>query len=168
MGNDDHPPSFILSLEPDSLESAIAKKELQNEQKCMITVEIVLGMRYIHSHNFMHRNLKPSNVLLNESKQVKICDFGISHSKRVGTLRFKSPELFIDDDNEEDDDTRTHYTSMIDVYSFGIVLIYIMTGSYPKFDINKVFSGAIPLLPDTIAKWARELIVRCLSLSIQN
>ena len=64
MGDHDHPPSFILSLEPNSLESAIEKKELENIQKCMITVEIVLGMRYIHSHNFMHRNLKPSNVLL--------------------------------------------------------------------------------------------------------
>lgn len=55
FGDDDHPPSLILSLEPTSLESAIANKTLNDIEKCRITVEIVLGMRYINSHNYMHR-----------------------------------------------------------------------------------------------------------------
>lgn len=66
FGDGTHPPSFILSLEPRSLESSIQKKELRNHEKNRITVELVLGMRFIHSKNFMHRDLKPSNILLSK------------------------------------------------------------------------------------------------------
>lgn len=88
-----NPPSMLLSLEPNSLEQAIQHKVLNNHQKNRITIELVLGMRYIHKHSFIHRNLKPSNIF---------CDFGLaknesleaSQTKGVGTLRFMAPELF--------------------------------------------------------------------------
>ena len=101
-GDDDHPPSLILSLEPDSLESAIENKKLDEMQKCRITVELVLGMRYIHSRNYMHRDLKPSNILVSKNNHVRISDFGLakeesietSQTKGIGSLRFMAPELF--------------------------------------------------------------------------
>lgn len=165
-GDNEHPPSLILSLEPKNLESAIANKELDDMLKCRITVEVVLGMRYIHRRNYMHRDLKPSNILLSKENHVRISDFGLakeedletSQSKGVGTLRFMAPELFV----EEDDDT-THYTNKVDVYSFGITLFYIVNGSYMKFNMKNVVNGVVPQLPSNIVKWVRELIVKCLS-----
>ncbi|KAK8865163.1 hypothetical protein M9Y10_010698 [Tritrichomonas musculus] len=165
FGDDQHPPSIILSLEPKSLETAIKNDELDNRLKCRITVELVLGMRYIHYRNFMHRDLKPSNILLSKNDHVRISDFGLakeedletSQSKGVGTLRFMAPELF------EESENGPAYTNKVDVYSFGITLIYIVTGSYPIFSLKKVSMGIIPPLQDSIVKWVRELIVKCLS-----
>lgn len=170
-GDEEHPPSLILSLEPKSLETMIDNKELDNKLKCRITVELVLGMRYIHHRNFMHRDLKPSNVLLSKNCHVRISDFGLakeedletSQSKGVGTLRFMAPELFV-----EDEDGNMKYTNKVDVYSFGITLFYVVTGSYPKFNMRNALNGVLPNLPDTIVSWVRELIVSCLSFEPEN
>ena len=170
-GDDSHPPSLILSLEPTSLEASISKNELDEIQKCKITVELVLGMRYIHRRNYMHRDLKPSNILLSKDGHVRISDFGLakeesldtSQSKGVGTLRFMAPELFA-----QDEDSDTHYTNKVDVYSFGITLVYIVTGNYPKFNMRNAVIGVLPPLPDTIVSWVRELIISCLSFDPEN
>ena len=166
-GDASHPPSLILKLEPTSLESAVASRALDDADKCRIAVETVLGMRYIHGRGYMHRDLKPSNILLSKDGHARISDFGlakeesleISQTKGVGTLRFMAPELFAQD---EDDDV-TRYTNKVDVYSFGITLIYIVAGSYPKFNMRNAVNGVLPQLPDSIVAWVRELIVSCLS-----
>lgn len=165
FGDGDHPPSIILSLEPKSLESAISNKELENDDKNRITVEIVLGMRYIHKRNFMHRDLKPTNILLSKNNEVRISDFGLakyddiscSQTKGVGTLRFMAPELC------EDGEVSTKYTNKVDVYSFGITLMYIITERYPPFSMRNVVLGIVPTIPATVVGWVSSLIVRCLS-----
>lgn len=139
-----------------SLEQAIHDKVVDDHQKNRITVELVLGMRYIHKKNFMHRDLKPHNILLSKNKHVRITDFGLvkeedletSQSKGVGTMRFMAPELFVNEDEEEDDDidqkSATRYTNKVDVYSFGITLIYIVTEKYPVFKMKNVVNGVLP------------------------
>ena len=172
-GDEKHPPSLILSLQSNSLESAIKNKELNEFLKCRITVEIVLGMHYIHSRNIMHRALKPSNILLSKKNHVKISDFWLakqddletSQSKGIGTLRFMVPELFIE---EEDDNEGIKYDCKVDVYSFVITLIYIVTDNYPKFNLKNVSLGIVPKLQRTITQWVQELIIRCLSHSPKN
>ena len=171
IGDEEHPPSLILSLEPTSLQTAIEKKELNDTQKCRITVELVLGMRYIHHRNFMHRDLKPSNILLSKDGHVRISDFGlakeesleVSQTKGVGTLRFMAPELL-----SVDEDAETFYTNKVDVYAFGITLVFIVTGEYPKFNMKNAVNGIIPPMPDTLIDWVRELIVKCMSLEPDN
>lgn len=162
-GDDKHSPSMILQLETTSLEKAISNNELSNEQKNRLTVELVLGMRYIHAQKFMHRDLKPSNILLSKNMHVRISDFGlaceenldVSQSKGIGTLRFMAPELF--------EENGKKYSNKVDVYSFGIVLIYIVTNNYPNFSLKNVCNGILPNLPNTIVKWVQDLIFRCLS-----
>ena len=90
FGDDSHPPSIILTLEPKSLESSISNKELQEELKNKITVEIVLGMRYIHKRNFMHRDLKPPNILLSKDNQVRISDFGLAKIDDLNVTQTKN------------------------------------------------------------------------------
>ena len=82
-GDKNHPPSILLSLEPNSLEKVINDKILSKEQKNRITVEIVLRMRYIHCRNFIHRDLKPLNILLSKNLNVKISDFGLAKEEEV-------------------------------------------------------------------------------------
>ena len=121
----------------------------------------------------MHRDLKPSNILLSKNKHVRISDFGLakeeslemSQSKGVGTMRFMAPELFEEKDDEDEDKNKseTRYTNKVDVYSFGITLIYIVTGKYPTFSLKNVVNGVLPKLKEPIVEWVRELIFRCLS-----
>lgn len=126
-------------------------------------------MQYIHKRKFMHRDLKPLNILLSKNNHVRISDFGlakeedfeISQTKGVGTLRFMAPELF-------DSETDTSYTNKVDIYTFGIILIYIVTDEYPIFNLSKVVTGVLPKLPKKISKWVCELIISCLSKSPEN
>ena len=99
-----------------------------------------------------------------DSGLIKEEDLTISQSKGVGTLRFMVPELFEVDDHGE---LIKRYNNKVDVYSFGIILIYIVTETYPRNYI-KILSGSLPKLPTTVVEWVVELIHRCIQVSLSN
>jgi hypothetical protein len=87
---------------------------------------IVLGMRFMHSRGFIHQDLKPSNILLNDKWRVLLADFGSSRNKSTdvtptvaGTVQYAAPEMF------EEDATLTR---KVDVYSFGLILYELLVG----------------------------------------
>lgn len=91
--NNDHLPSIILSLE-----SAIAKKKLEQHKKCRITVDNEWFDTF--HRNFMHGDLKPSNILISKGKQGWISDFKKvsehSHSWHQNfLLKMKNMEIHI-------------------------------------------------------------------------
>ena len=62
-------------------------------------------MKYLHSADVLHRDMKPANILINEDCTVKICDFGLARS--VGGIKSahlykysKKQEIEIEDDNQ--------------------------------------------------------------------
>ncbi|OHS96779.1 hypothetical protein TRFO_36965 [Tritrichomonas foetus] len=164
-GDSTHSPSILLEYCPTNLKKSI-KKLTQEEQK-QIILEIISGMSYLHENGIIHRDLKPKNILIDSEKHVKICDFGLStisneftHTQGIGSLAYMSPELL----NEEE-----HYTNKIDVYSFGIVLYFILTqGSLPKLSIPKIIRGSKIPIPNNINSFYRKLIEQCLSFAPEN
>lgn len=176
IGDAEHPPSIYLTLEPQSLETLIKTTEVEEERKNMIAVEIVLGMRFIHSLNFMHRDLNPSNILITKDLHARISDFGLAkenidklNTNDAGTLLFMAPEFFEEKEEDDDDDEgRIFYTNKIDVYSFGVTLIYIIAKKYSKPILKNIVNGIPPKLPNNITKWAKELIFKCLSKTAEN
>ncbi|OHT08719.1 hypothetical protein TRFO_04803 [Tritrichomonas foetus] len=137
-GDENHQPSILLEYCPSNLKKM--NKKLNNEEKTRIIYEICSGMKYIHQCGLIHRDLKPENILLDHEKHVKICDFGIStlssentHTSFIGTPVYMSPEQHNND---------THYTNKVDVYSFGILLLFMLTnGQMPHIPIIDIIQG---------------------------
>lgn len=124
-----------------------------------ISYSIIKGLHYVKKElNYIHRDVKPSNMLIGLSGDVKICDFGISgklidsiaKTHDVGCRPYMAPERLQPDRYPE-------YTVLSDVWSFGISLYEMVTGKFPYAHFNNAFEqvtrvveGAAPALPDDI------------------
>ena len=106
--------------------------KLKISQKEKISLEIARGMRFLHErkpHNIMHRDIKPTNILLTKSLRAKIADFGLARidknasplnftepnnnlTSEVGTKRYMAPEIT----------RKEKYNKKVDIYAFGILL----------------------------------------------
>ena len=81
----------------------------------------------MHSANILHRDLRPSNVLLNSKHELKIGDFGLARTtsdtdfmtEYVVTRWYRAPELLLN---------CSEYTAAIDIWSVGCIFGEIMTG----------------------------------------
>ncbi|KAH0796067.1 TKL family protein kinase [Histomonas meleagridis] len=116
-----------------SLHNAIhsSPKGLSPLDKTLIAYCVALGMNYLHQKQMIHRDLKPQNILLDESGLPVICDFGTSRrvdqatmTGQCGTPNYMSPEFI---KNE-------HYDQSVDVYSYGTILWEMLTEQVPFGD----------------------------------
>lgn len=99
-----------------------------------IAFSVVSALHYLHTNlRVIHRDVKPSNILISKSGKVKMCDFGISGylvdsvAKTVdaGCKPYMAPERIDPMGNPSNYDVRS------DVWSFGISMIEIATGRFP-------------------------------------
>ncbi|EDW00316.1 dual specificity mitogen-activated protein kinase kinase dSOR1 isoform X1 [Drosophila grimshawi] len=94
-----------------------------------ITLAVLKGLSYLRDkHAIIHRDVKPSNILVNSSGEIKICDFGVSGqlidsmaNSFVGTRSYMSPERL----------QGTHYSVQSDIWSLGLSLVEMAIGMYP-------------------------------------
>jgi hypothetical protein len=135
-------------------------------QKVIVILGIVLGMKYIHSKDILHRDLRPENILFDDDRYVRIAglrssrlfDISSSMTRRGGSL-YLAPEL-----------ESGHYGKSADVYSFGLILFEILSGvrvcacsKSPKNTFIELREGWRPVIPEIISKVCRELIEKCWS-----
>lgn len=96
-----------------------------------IALQIAKALDCAHKNNIIHRDIKPQNILLNESGEVKVTDFGIAKSTDsqtitnttsiIGSAHYLSPEQA----------KGTYIDFRTDIYSFGIMLYEMVTGRLP-------------------------------------
>ncbi|CAJ0948735.1 unnamed protein product [Ranitomeya imitator] len=86
--------------------------------------EIASGLQFLHKKGFIHRDLKPDNILIADSGHLKIADFGLAVNRmdgvsgRAGTAGYMAPEVI----------TGKKYNAAADWFSFGIILYQMITG----------------------------------------
>jgi len=96
-----------------------------------VTNSVLKGLDYLLFENIMHRDVKPSNITVNQNGDIKLCDFGISREiapsgqqmTHVGSWRYLGPERF--------DSNKPEYNWQSDVWSLGITLIELANGVHP-------------------------------------
>ncbi|XP_075664793.1 receptor-like protein kinase FERONIA [Castanea sativa] len=108
---------------------------LQWKQRLQICIEVARALHYLHTglkHTIIHRNVKPSNILLDEKWEAKLGDLGLSklgppslskalikiESQVVGTYGYADPGYV----------ATGELTDKSDVYSFGVVLLEVLCG----------------------------------------
>ncbi|MCO5575951.1 hypothetical protein L7F22_029758 [Adiantum nelumboides] len=138
--------------------------------------QILRGLVFLHSRDppIIHRDLKCDNIFINGNNgEVKIGDLGLATILRqaptaqsvIGTPEFMAPELY-----EE------HYNELVDVYSFGMCLLEMLTSEYPYSECTnaaqiyrKVTMGKRPAALGKIKdRETREFVEKCLASASQR
>ena len=95
----------------------------------IVSKSVILGLQYLREkHKIIHRDVKPSNILVNSRGEIKLCDFGVSGqlidsmaNTFVGTRSYMAPERL----------QGSKYTVLSDIWSLGLSLIEMSIGRYP-------------------------------------
>ncbi|MGN0729149.1 serine/threonine protein kinase [Treponema sp.] len=148
-----------------SLDKLIEKQiSLPPELSLLIFLDACLGLKNAHSKDIVHRDIKPGNILISKRAEVKLADFGIASNEEpeveeqkassdsdrtivaaknsaitqagstLGTPAYMSPEQLVDSSTVD---------ARADIYSMGVMLYEMVTGSKP-------YAG--DMAPETIAK----------------
>ncbi len=132
-GEDDgHPYIVFEHVRGETLKDRIKREQqLPVAEAVAYAIEIGRALQAAHEAGLVHRDVKPQNVLLDDEGRAKVTDFGIAlgldrgqltgAGKVIGTTDYVSPEQAMGQD----------VTGQSDVYSLGIVLYEMLTGSVP-------------------------------------
>ena len=125
--------------------------------KMIVLFGVAEGMRQLHSRRIMHRNLKPSNVILDENLYPKIGDVGFVREYSRNPA-YMAPEML----------SGGSYKSKVDIYAYGMVVYHTVCGK-PPFDPSVSFhqiksmiiEGQRPAIPNFVPSNYATLIKQC-------
>jgi len=125
---------FYISFEyidGESLRNVFKIKNLTQDQKEHLMIQLLQGLNYAHKNKIIHRDIKPENIFIDKNLNVKLGDFGLALSSDdnfvtnpysiVGTPSYMSPEQI----------QGTKLTEQSDLFSVGVVLFELFTGINP-------------------------------------
>ena len=119
-------------MESDLHQVIKANDDLTKEHYQFFLCQLLRALKYIHTANVYHRDLKPKNILANANCKLKICDFGLARvafndtpttifwTDYVATRWYRAPELC--------GSFYSKYTPAIDIWSIGCIFAEVLTG----------------------------------------
>ncbi|KAF8038087.1 hypothetical protein BT93_B0826 [Corymbia citriodora subsp. variegata] len=149
-------------MESDLHQVIKANDDLTPEHYQFFLYQLLRGLKYIHTANVFHRDLKPKNILANADCKLKICDFGLARvafndtptaifwTDYVATRWYRAPELC--------GSFFSKYTPAIDIWSIGCIFAELLTGK-PLFPGKNVVHQ-LDLITDLLGTPSAEAIAR--------
>jgi mitogen-activated protein kinase 1/3 len=149
-------------MESDLHQVIKANDDLTPEHYQFFLYQLLRALKFIHTANVFHRDLKPKNVLANADCKLKICDFGLARvafndtptaifwTDYVATRWYRAPELC--------GSFFSKYTPAIDIWSIGCIFAEVLTGK-PLFPGKNVVHQ-LDLMTDLLGTPSQETIAR--------
>ena len=137
---------------------------LPNEITYSILHDIAVGINYLHHQvpPIIHRDLSSNNILLTQNMTAKISDLGVAKilnlsqklasrmTQNPGTLAFMPPEVLV---------ANPKYDTSIDMFSYGILIIHVLSCKWPEPQLPQVKYEGNELIPLTEAERREELLL---------
>ena len=129
--------------------------------------DVAHGMKHLHDHDIIHRDLKSANILLSSAWVAKLCDFGTARelmhtttTELAGTYRWMPPEIMRA--------AEARINKKCDLFSYGMILYELFAHKKPYADLDgdvevvtKVLAGKRPSIPRTLPRYLRQLLKSC-------
>ncbi|KAG2444433.1 hypothetical protein HXX76_001186 [Chlamydomonas incerta] len=177
-------------MENGSLASIIKPNKFGTFPESLVSVyiaQVLAGLQYLHEQGVVHRDIKGANILTTKDGLVKLADFGVAaklgelEERRdeltgggggggghgvmaaaaapavVGTPYWMAPEVI----------EMTQVTSSSDIWSVGCLIVELLTGYPPYFELNamsamfRIVQDPMPPLPEDISPLLRDFLMRC-------
>lgn len=158
-----------------TLEKILEKERtLEIETSIDYITQISYGVDHAHKNKIIHRDLRPSNIIISEEGTAKITDFGTSAwlenlpyaSTRIGSPPYMAPEQFLG---------KASFSS--DIYSIGCIFYEMLIGQPPIVDpdpfkiLERAKEGKIKpprLINKKVPKEVNEVIIKCLAIEVED
>lgn len=121
---------YVLTdyMQSDLHKIIVSQQPLSPDHIKVFTYQILRGLKYLHSANILHRDIKPGNLLVNSDCMLKICDFGLARigcqdlrssqmTQEVVTQYYRAPEILMG---------ARRYTAAIDIWSVGCIIAELL------------------------------------------
>ena len=143
------------------------KNKLNENESCYYFQQIISGIEYLEKLKIVHRDIKLENIIIEDNKNIKILDFGLSNFYQknnilyssCGSLCYASPEMV---------EGKKYSGSCVDIWSSGIVLFAMLCGYLPFTDSNeqklfkKIVEGKL-YFPHFLSEQAKDLLNKVLT-----
>lgn len=125
---------------------------------------ILKGLNYLHEQGVVHRDVKAANVLMTETGEIKLADFGVAtkvtnqHQSVVGTPNWMAPETVLGGEG---------LCTASDIWSLGATTIELFTTNPPYHELNPmatlhaIGTDDYPPLPKNISLMAKDFLLEC-------
>jgi len=167
---------IVMEFVPgETLENVIARDGALDLARALdYTCQISNAVDHAHKHGVLHRDLRPSNVLVTESGLLKVADFGTSRfleiaahgTTVIGSPPYMAPEQF---------QGKAVFAS--DVYSLGVTMYQMLTGVLPygtpsPADLNRLMRGDLVIAPrlknPKVPKAINDIVVKAMAPDIHH
>jgi serine/threonine protein kinase len=116
---------LIFKYYPYDLNALLLTEPLKFDQVCFYLHRLLLGLQLLHKAKFVHRDVKPENILIDINHDLVLTDFGLAReitgtlTGKVGTQYYRAPEQLLGD---------TGYGTAVDIWAVGCLMYTMLTG----------------------------------------